>query len=149
MATRGTIAVEKNDGTVMSIYSHYDNYLQHNVKLLVEYYNSQELAEALITGGDISSLAERINPIGEHSFYKRENGTTVYYKRDRGETGVEPRKFVNIDQYLLTNEPEKFNYIFTEGDDKDGNRVTGWFVSFGESKRFQLVVECLAECMGE
>lgn len=149
MSTHATISVQHNDNTVSTIYLHSDGYINYTGVNLVKHYNSLELAEQLISGGDISVLGERIDPIGEHSFDNRENGTTVYYKRDRGESNVEPQKYSDIEFYQLSGEPEEFNYIFTEGDDTNGNRVTGWFVSFGESKRFQLVTECLAECVGE
>ena len=41
MATRGTISIEHKDGSISSVYSHWDNYLEYNGKLLLEYYNKK------------------------------------------------------------------------------------------------------------
>ena len=45
MATRGTISIENKDGTVQTVYSHWDNYLECNGKFLVENYNTREAVE--------------------------------------------------------------------------------------------------------
>jgi len=115
MATRGTIAVEHANGTVSQVYSHWDNYPSWNGKLLLDHYNSQELAEALVAVGDISSLAERIVPTGEHSFNSPEKGVTVFYGRDRGEEGCETSKHSSFTAYKMSGQAEEFNYIFRNG----------------------------------
>ena len=40
MATRSRIAIEKQDGTVDSIYCHWDVYLSHNGKILFNHYDN-------------------------------------------------------------------------------------------------------------
>ncbi len=39
MATRSTIALEFADGTIGQVYAHWDGYLAHNGKMLLEYYS--------------------------------------------------------------------------------------------------------------
>jgi len=130
MATRGTIAVQLADGKVMQIYSHWDNYLEHNGRLLQEHYNSQELAEELVSLGDLSSLRERIHPTAPlgigHSFDKPEPGVTIYYGRDRGEKGVAPTTYDNYEMYRLSGQREEYNYLFADG---------AWHVSVYEHRK--------------
>ena len=56
MATRGRIAIELKDGSVLSIYSHWDNYPEHNGRILRTHYNTREKVETLIDSGDVSCL---------------------------------------------------------------------------------------------
>lgn len=127
MSTNASIAVEHKDNTVSVVYLHYDGSVNWAGKTLVRHYNTLEKAEQLVALGDISVLGERIDPIGEHSFAKPESGTNVYYNRDRGENTVIDH-YDSIQDYMRNNIQEEYNYIFTEGDDKAGNRVEGWFV---------------------
>jgi len=72
MSTRSRIAIEKQDGTVESIYCHFDGYLSHNGETLQNHYSTREKMEKLIELGDISSLENTPEE-------------TVAYHRDRGE----------------------------------------------------------------
>jgi hypothetical protein len=72
MSTRSRIAIEKQDGTVESIYCHFDGYISHNGEILQNYYSTREKMEKLIELGDISSLENTPEE-------------TVAYHRDRGE----------------------------------------------------------------
>jgi hypothetical protein len=71
MATRSRIAIENQDGTVTSIYCHFDGYLEGVGKKLFEHYD-REKTEKLIELGDISALEESTENI-------------IAYCRDRGE----------------------------------------------------------------
>ena len=71
MSTRSRISIENQDGTVNSIYCHFDGYVDGVGKTLFNSYDQEELKE-LINLGDISSLGT-----------STEN--TVAYHRDRGE----------------------------------------------------------------
>jgi hypothetical protein len=71
MATRSRIAIENQDGTVDSIYCHFDGYVDSVGKTLFEHYDQEKL-ERLLELGDISSLGESTID-------------TVAYCRDRGE----------------------------------------------------------------
>ena len=85
MATRSNIAVKMNDGTFKKIYCHFDGYVSHNGVMLLEHYNSQERAEALVALGNISYLRPSIECPSGHSFDYPVAGYTVAYGRDRGE----------------------------------------------------------------
>jgi hypothetical protein len=102
MATRGTIAVQHTDGTVSQVYAHWDNYLEGTGQTLLECYNGLELAEQLVAGGDISSVGSTTE-------------TTVYYKRDRNETGVDACVFANINSYCTGLQGQEYNYLFQNG----------------------------------
>lgn len=114
MATRSTIAVIHKDGTVSQVYCHWDGYLSHNGKLLVENYSTQERAEALVTLGDISSLGKYIEPTSDsHTFGHPDTDVTVYYGRDRGESdGTETKHYADVYEYLDKFVPEEYNYLF-------------------------------------
>lgn len=117
MATRGTIAVVHKNGTVSQVYAHWDNYLSGTGQTLMDHYNSQELAESLVTVGDISSVGNTVE-------------TTEYYGRDRGEDEVEARVFTDLDGYYSGLQTQEYNYLFANGewlveyDDSDGEYVS-------------------------
>lgn len=125
MATRSTIAIAREDGTVAKVYCHWDGYLENNGHLLVKFYDTADKVEALIAGGDISSLGTEVGV--QHPFsqfegnisgeeYEKLYGTmTTYYGRDRGETGTAARVFTDIESYEQTSQFEEFNYLFIEG----------------------------------
>ena len=56
MSTRSHIGVLNDDNSVDYIYVHFDGYPEHNGRILVENYNSEEKAKELIDLGDLSSL---------------------------------------------------------------------------------------------
>ena len=60
MATRSTIGIKSEDGTVRAIYCHWDGYPEGVGVGLVENYNSKEQAQALIALGSFSSLMETL-----------------------------------------------------------------------------------------
>ena len=59
MGTRSRIGIEMPDHTVVSVYCHWDGYVSHNGKILVEHYQNREDVEELIDGGSMSSLRTR------------------------------------------------------------------------------------------
>ena len=73
MGTRSRVGVMHGD-IVKSVYCHYDGYLEHTGKILLEHYNSAK-ANELVALGDNIGVQETV---GEMNFYK-----------DRGETDVE------------------------------------------------------------
>jgi hypothetical protein len=75
---------------VKSVCCHWDGYLDHNGKILLEHYDSAK-ANHLVALGDLSSLDVNVEiPEGEtHSFQVPLKGVTTFYGRDRGETGTE------------------------------------------------------------
>ena len=89
MGTRSRIGVMHGDNC-KSVYCHWDGYLENNGRILQEYYDSAK-ANHLVALGDLSSLRPNIEvPEGvEHNFEKPNEDITVFYARDRKETGCE------------------------------------------------------------
>ena len=120
MGTRSTIALEFADGTVQQVYCHWDGYLSHNGEILRDHYSDPFKLAELISIGDLSSLAPSIDKPAGHSFDSPVDGHTVFYGRDRGESGCNARKFKNLQDYFRNCQDEEYDYILT--------RNTGWRV---------------------
>lgn len=131
MGTRSTISIENDDGTVTGVYCHWDGYISHNGRILLEHYNTDELAQELIAGGDISSLREQIgeqhpfdnpHPYGTDEYQAHSDAHrhwTTYYGRDRGETGVEAQTLPTLAAFMEA-QCQEFNYH---------RRLGRWYVS--------------------
>lgn len=115
MDTRGTIAVVHEDGTVSQIYSHWDNYLEHNGDILRKHYTTRGSVEELVKLGHLSSLGTWIHPDGKHSHKDPEEEVCVFYGRDRGEANQEPNRFQNYTDYKQNAGWEEYNYLFKDG----------------------------------
>ena len=113
MATRSRIAIENEDGTVTSIYCHFDGYVEHNGKMLQEHYTDRSKVEQLIALGDISYLRANIEPTGKHSFNEPEAGVTVAYHRDRGEKLNQITHNWGVEGFF-THDFEEYGYCFTK-----------------------------------
>jgi hypothetical protein len=134
MATRSTIAIEFADGTVQQVYCHWDGYLDHNGKLLQEYYSNPFILRDLVDQGAISSLGPIVGT--KHDFsrldsklsaeeYEDRYGTmTTFYARDRGEELV-VSKFKDFQEYTREAQREEYDYIL-----RNVNGQATWFVSF-------------------
>ena len=131
MATRSTIAILRDDNTVAKVYCHWDGYLENNGKLLVENYDTAEKVEALLAHGDISSLGTCVGEKHPFDTYDKSKlsaedlalaeraeaeGWTLYYGRDRGETGTEAKVYKDLGEYEAKAQMEEFNYCFIYGE---------------------------------
>ena len=108
MGTRGRIGIQLGEG-VLSVYHHWDSYPEWLGKILVEHYNTRELVEELIDGGDMSvcwsdSLWGKKLPKGKYA--------PEYYSL-RGED-CPPMYNESVSEYIAAG--EEYHYIFT----KDG-----------------------------
>lgn len=112
MATRSSIAIQNENGTVEAIYCHWDGYPEHNGKILKEHYTDEERIRELISNGDMSSLDVLVNPTtSTHCFDVSEDGVCVFYGRDRGESGTEPRTYKNKKAWIEAI-GQQYNYLF-------------------------------------
>lgn len=134
MSTNSTIAVQHIDGTVHQIYCHWDGYLDCNGSMLKQFYNTPELAKELVSVGDLSSLNQRINPIDIHSFDYPEEGTCVYYGRDRGEANTETKVFESFDNYKVRYDKQQYNYLYVEADEQ-------WYVVYKDGSLNEFLTE--------
>jgi len=97
MATRSRIAIENEDGTVKSIYCHFDGYVGNNGKILFNHYDKEKL-EKLIELGDISSLGESTED-------------TAAYHRDRGED-LHTTSYLNVEGLFENGSDSGEEYIY-------------------------------------
>lgn len=113
MATRSTISILNADGSVQTVYCHWDGFLEGVGKILLENYNTKEAVEKLISGGAISSLGTYVSDEQE-PFDRVLDGPdyTVFYSY-RGED--QPAEtFSSFDEYEEKHQFEEFDYIFTD-----------------------------------
>jgi hypothetical protein len=139
MSTSSSISVKHPDGTFHSVYCHNDGYTDGVGKMLVENYNTFELASELVALGDISSLGASIEKPEGHSFDSRADGYTVFYGRDRGEDGVDAEVFDSYDEVDYFYSSPEYSYLFTDGN---------WVV-YRPGHEPRLVLEVLAEMSGK
>jgi len=149
MATRSTIALEFADGTIGQVYAHWDGYLAHNGKMLLEYYSNPFILRDLIDLGDISSLRPTIGT--KHPFSQFDNGMsteefnalyqdmTTFYGRDRGEDNTKARYFNDYLNFLVDGQEEEYDYIL-----RNVNGVATWFVS-DHGGDYMLLTEAIAK----
>ena len=120
MSTRSNIAILNNDGTVTAIYCHWDGYVEYNGRILSEHYQEVEKVKELISGGDLSSLRQKIKPAGEHSFENPQEDVCIYYHRDRDEQWeqTKPKTYESIIQLYEELEDSwiEYLYIYIGGD---------------------------------
>ena len=113
MATRSTIAIQREDGTVAQIYCHWDGYLSNNGQILLKHYQDAAKIEQLIALGDLSSLGAEIG--NKHDFDDAPRGECNFYGRDRGEEDTEARVFKDYKDYRENCQTEEYDYLFRNG----------------------------------
>jgi hypothetical protein len=127
-----------------SIYCHWDSYLDHNGRILLNHYDSAK-ANHLVALGDISSLDINVEiPEGEtHSYQGPLKGITVFYGRDRGEEGNEFAVDHDFESFMkrVSDSGAEYFYIMKDGE---------WFVgdNYGSgplSGRLVPLAEALAD----
>ncbi len=104
MATRSRIGLELADGSVLSVYHHWDGYPQWLGVTLNKKFNTREKVSELLDGGDISSCDS------DTDWDLKEVESHVQYYNDRGDNTT-PRLDKDLDTYL--SEGEEYAYLFT------------------------------------
>ena len=103
MGTRSSIGIQNENGTVDSIYCHWDGCPSHHAPILLKHYTSESKVRKLIKYGDMSSLRPDISPRPgtHHSFDKPQGNVCIYYHRDRGEewNDTKPVRFGSISDW--------------------------------------------------
>ena len=113
MATRSRIGIELSDGSVLSVYCHWDGYPEFNGVKLVEHFNSRDAVTELIDGGDISALWTNERWSNDLLDRHREAYGPQYYSQ-RGEN-CPPRLDADLCDYLLAVNAEEYHYLFRSG----------------------------------
>ena len=113
MSTNAFIGIRENN-SITYIYNHSDGYLEYLGRMLLEHYNSEEKAKALVELGDVSVVKEKLAPaegtVRSFDYDKRQEGVSVFYGRDRGEEW-EYIKPVTI-QGTAFDEHQYYNYLY-------------------------------------
>ena len=113
MATRSLIAKQNQDGTITSIYCHYDGYPSHNGVILQEHYNTPFKVDQLLALGDLSILGEELGM--KQDFNNRINGYCLAYGRDRGEKHVEAKTYTH-DKFFSTDHGVDYLYLYNNNE---------------------------------
>ena len=110
MATRSRIGLELKNGSVLSVYHHWDGYPEWLGRVLKTHYNTRQKVSELIDGGDMSSCwtDERWDDSGVKGVYGPQ-----YYSQ-RGED-TPPRHDKDLAEYLQNG--EEFAYVYTQSGD--------------------------------
>jgi hypothetical protein len=84
MGTRSRIGRINADGSITSIYTHWDGYPSHHLLILNQHYRDAARIDALLELGGLSTLAPELGE--KHSFDSREQRTwCTAYGRDRND----------------------------------------------------------------
>lgn len=125
MSTRSNIAMELPNGKYKVIYCHFDGYLDHNGRILLEHYNTRERVEKLLELGNLSSIAEKLEPDPTkshgHGIGIRQEDVCVSYARDYQENEEQGLKedqsaIVMSKKKMLESPWIEYFYIFTLDD---------------------------------
>jgi len=143
MGTRSRIGIELPDHTVVSVYCHWDGYVEHNGKILVQHYQNREDVKALIDGGSMSTLRTRgtwdnspslrdengeyISDAAGYLMYENDREPQPLYHSERGED-IEVCH-TSFDEFVSGNMGgEEYAYLFDLNDNWKAFK-TGYFGS--------------------
>ena len=112
MSTRSRIGIQNPNGSVSSIYCHFDGYPEGVGATLNEHYSNRQKLNMLINLGDISILGENVSTMDKHSFNNPKEGVTVAYHRDRGEE-LRSAKVDNSLEMFKNTFGESYGYVYT------------------------------------
>ena len=101
MATRSRIGIELKNGSILSVYHHWDGYPEWLGRILNTHYNDRAKVAELIDGGDMSTCWS-------------EDHKPEYYSA-RGEEYQPPRLDKDLCEYLLPDNSEEYAYVFRGG----------------------------------
>jgi len=110
MSTRSRIGIELSDGSILSVYHHWDGYPEWLGRILKTHYNTREKVAELIDGGDMSSCwtDSRWDDSSDGSYGPQ------YYSQ-RGDN-CPPRLDADLCEYLLPEDSEEYSYLFRNGE---------------------------------
>ena len=109
MSTRARIGIELKNGSILSVYHHWDGYESWLGRILKTHYNTRQLAAELIDGGDMSCAWT--DSRWDDSAVKGVYGPEYYSQR--GEDSP-PRLDADLCEYLLPDGAEEYHYLFTQ-----------------------------------
>jgi len=130
MGTRSRIGYELPDHSVVSVYCHWDGYVENNGRILVEHYQNRDDVQELIDGGSMSSLRTTHlwvtaavrdedgkiveNPDGSWVMSPTRDAQPLYHTERGEEVSVQHTSF---DQFVSGDCCEEYSYLY----DLNGN----------------------------
>ena len=114
MATRSTIAKLNPDGSLTSVYCHWDGYPDGVGATLRQHYTNPSKIDQLLALGDISVLEAEIGD--SNDFENRVEGICLFYGRDRGETGIDALPHMHIEGWLAVRRDSGCEYGYLWND---------------------------------
>ena len=140
MSTNSRIGILNKDGTVRSIYCHWDGHVDSAGETLFQSYRTAERVNELIDLGSLSVLGHSVGVKHDFNQSGLMNVCTAY-GRDRGEKDQEAVDHTDIKDFLKYS--EEFNYLFEDGTwrvtassfrDDEFHELTEEFVKTGHKK---------------
>ena len=139
MGTRSRIGIEMPDHSVVSVYCHWNGYVEGNGKTLVQYYLNREDVQELIDGGSMSTLRTRgqwnskalrdengewISDAAGYLMYEDDREPQPLYHTERGEEiSIEHTSF---DEFVSGNlGGEEYAYLFDLNDNWKAFKING------------------------
>jgi hypothetical protein len=113
MSTRSRIGIELKNGSILSVYHHWDGYPEWLGRILNTHYNTREKVAELIDGGDMSSAWTNERWTNDVLDRHIEEYGPNYYSY-RGEDSP-PRFDKDLCEFLLPENSEEFAYLFRNG----------------------------------
>ena len=139
MATRSSIAIKTEDG-IKSIYCHWDGYVDHNGKILNQFYSTSIMVNALMDLGDLSTLGTELGNVHpfDRDFEQPELPLTdtwcMAYGRDRGEKDCEAKVHTDAQAWVEARAESWCEYFYLwDGQDwlvSDGKKDSSGFPIF-------------------
>ena len=150
MGTRGRIGLALGPDQIISVYCHYDNYIQGTGRILRDKFTTKEQVQELIDGGDMSCLEStqtwdskplkrriiKADGTTELIYMEHPDGSWIMdvekevsaplYYSERGEDA--PPKMGDFDDFLSGGSGEEWCYLFTPGDGWQA-----WKLGWGDS----------------
>ena len=138
MGTRSRIGLVLGSDQIISVYCHYDGYMEHNGRILRDKYTTKEQIQELIDGGDMSCLESnhtwdskplkrriiKADGTTELIYMEHPNGSWIMdvekevpsplYYSERGEDV--PPQMSTFDEFISGKCDEEWCYLFTPGE---------------------------------
>ena len=115
MSTNSRIGLRLEDGSILSVYHHWDGYPEWLGVTLNQQYNTREKVAELIDGGDMSSCySDNEYDYEKQEFVKRDPRPEYYADRGEKIEDVCPKLYKNDKEYFVATNKccGEFAYIF-------------------------------------
>ena len=101
MSTNALISKQNADGSIRTVYAHWDGYPSYMGKMLALNYADEAKVDALLDEGNISSLEENVGEKHDFEDYDWfcENKATSFYGRDREDDDQNAVLYANREEY--------------------------------------------------